>query len=52
MLDWLGRQNEAIKAAGDALYNAVAADLAENSGRRRGTRDIGDAICDRLNTAG
>lgn len=52
MLDWLGRQNEAIKAAGDALYNAVAADLSENSGSRRGTREIGDAICERLNKAG
>ena len=51
-LDWRGRQNEAIKAAGDALYNAVAADLSENSGSRRGTREIGDAICERLNKAG
>jgi tartrate dehydrogenase/decarboxylase/D-malate dehydrogenase len=52
MLDWLGRQDEHIKAAGDALYEAVAADLAENSGSRRGTREIGDAICERLKKAG
>ena len=52
MLDWLGRQDQAVNAAGKALYDAVAADLAENSGSRRGTREIGDAICERLNKAG
>jgi tartrate dehydrogenase/decarboxylase/D-malate dehydrogenase len=52
MLDWLGRGDKEIKAAGEALYNAVAADLAENSGSRRGTREIGDAICERLKKAG
>jgi tartrate dehydrogenase/decarboxylase/D-malate dehydrogenase len=52
MLDWLGRHDDAVNAAGKALYDAVAADLAENSGSRRGTREIGDAICERLNKAG
>jgi tartrate dehydrogenase/decarboxylase/D-malate dehydrogenase len=52
MLDWLGRGDKEIKAAGEALYKAVAADLAENSGSRRGTREIGDAICERLKKAG
>lgn len=52
MLDWLGRQDEAVNAAGKALYGAVAADLAEHSGSRRGTREIGDAICERLEKAG
>jgi len=52
MLDWLGRQDEAVITAGKALYDAVAADLAENSGDKRGTREIGDAICERLSKAG
>ncbi|MEC7816659.1 MAG: isocitrate/isopropylmalate dehydrogenase family protein [Pseudomonadota bacterium] len=48
MLDWLGRQDEALATAGRELFDAVAADLAENSGKQRGTREIGDAICHRL----
>lgn len=52
MLDWLGRQDDAVNEAGKALYDAVAADLAENSGTRRGTREIGDAICKRLKKSG
>ncbi|HAU17542.1 MAG TPA: 3-isopropylmalate dehydrogenase, partial [Marinobacter adhaerens] len=35
-------------AAGKELFDAVAADLAENSGSRRGTHEIGSAICERL----
>jgi tartrate dehydrogenase/decarboxylase/D-malate dehydrogenase len=52
MLDWLGRQDEKVRDAGKALFDAVAADLAENSGSRRGTREIGDAVCERLKQAG
>jgi tartrate dehydrogenase/decarboxylase/D-malate dehydrogenase len=37
-----------VDAAGKALFEAVAADLAENAGAQRGTREIGDAICRRL----
>ena len=48
MLEWLGRKDPAIAAAGKELFDAVAADLAENSGTRRGTREIGAAICRRL----
>ncbi len=48
MLDWLGRQEPALAEAGKSLFDAVAADLAENSGSRRGTSEIGDAICARL----
>jgi len=52
MLEWLGRQEPSLDAAGKALYDAVAADLAENSGSRRGTRAIGDAVCERIKQAG
>jgi tartrate dehydrogenase/decarboxylase/D-malate dehydrogenase len=48
MLDWLGRKDPAIAAAGKELFEAVAADLAENSGTQRGTHEIGSAICERL----
>lgn len=48
MLEWFGRHEPAMAKAGKALFDAVAADLAENSGARRGTREIGDAICARL----
>ncbi|HET8848291.1 MAG TPA: isocitrate/isopropylmalate family dehydrogenase, partial [Marinobacter sp.] len=48
MLDWLGRQDATLAAAGRELFAVVAADLSENSGKQRGTREIGDAICHRL----
>ncbi|MEX2476659.1 isocitrate/isopropylmalate dehydrogenase family protein [Marinobacter sp.] len=48
MLEWLGRKDPALAAAGKALFDAVAADLAESAGSQRGTREIGDAICKRL----
>ena len=48
MLDWLGRNNPALAAAGQELFDAVAADLAENAGTRRGTQEIGKAVRDRL----
>ncbi|WP_166269015.1 isocitrate/isopropylmalate dehydrogenase family protein [Marinobacter caseinilyticus] len=48
MLEWLGRRDDTLKAAGKALFNAVAGDLAENGGQRRDTRTVGDAILQRL----
>lgn len=48
MLAWLGRRDPALLRAGNDLYEAVAADLAENGGARRGTRAIGDAVIGRL----
>ncbi|WP_417517057.1 isocitrate/isopropylmalate dehydrogenase family protein [Marinobacter sp.] len=48
MLEWLGRKDPAVAAAGKALFDAVAADLAESAGARRETKEIGDAICQRL----
>lgn len=48
MLAWLGRDNDSIRAAGDALYRAMADDLAENGNQRRDTRTIGDAVLARL----
>jgi tartrate dehydrogenase/decarboxylase/D-malate dehydrogenase len=48
MLDWLSRKDPTLASAAKELFNAVAADLAENAGTQRGTREIGDAICKRL----
>ena len=48
MLDWLGRSDDKLKTAGQVLFDAVAADLAENGSTRRDTRAIGDAIIARL----
>lgn len=48
MLDWLSRKDPTLAAASKELFDAVAADLAENAGSQRGTREIGDAICKRL----
>src|SRR5690554_6936038 len=48
MLEWFGRKDPVMAAAGKELFDAVAADLAENSGARRGTQAIGEAICARL----
>ncbi|MFO7994714.1 MAG: isocitrate/isopropylmalate dehydrogenase family protein [Marinobacter sp.] len=48
MLEWLGRKDPAVAAAGRELFDAVAADLAENAGARRGTQEIGKAVRDRL----
>jgi tartrate dehydrogenase/decarboxylase/D-malate dehydrogenase len=50
MLEWLGRKDATLAAAGEELFNAVAADLAENSGNQRGTSEIGMAICKRLSS--
>ncbi len=48
MLEWLGRKDPAVAAAGRELFDAVAADLAENAGARRGTQELGKAVRDRL----
>jgi len=48
MLEWLGRQDPQLALAGRELFEAVAADLAEHGGTRRRTREIGDAIHQRL----
>jgi tartrate dehydrogenase/decarboxylase/D-malate dehydrogenase len=48
MLDWLGRKDPLLAQAGQELFDAVAADLAEKGSEQRSTREIGDAICKRL----
>lgn len=48
MLEWLSRKDPTLATAGRELFDAVAADLAENAGQQRGTQEIGDAICKRL----
>lgn len=48
MLEWLGRKDPVLAAAGKELFDAVAADLADSAGARRKTQEIGDAICQRL----
>lgn len=48
MLEWLGRKDPAVAAAGRELFDAVAADLAENAGSRRGTQEVGAAVRKRL----
>ncbi|MCZ4284808.1 MULTISPECIES: isocitrate/isopropylmalate dehydrogenase family protein [Marinobacter] len=48
MLEWLGRKDPAVAAAGRELFDAVAADLAENAGKSRGTQEIGAAVRERL----
>ncbi len=48
MLEWLGRSDDKLKAAGQVLFDAVATDLAENGSTRRDIRVIGDAVIARL----
>ncbi|PVY79015.1 tartrate dehydrogenase/decarboxylase/D-malate dehydrogenase [Tamilnaduibacter salinus] len=48
MLQWLGREDRALLQAGDALYDAVASDLADHGGERRDTKTIGDSVLGRL----
>jgi len=48
MLDWLGEEDPATAEAGRLLYEAVARDLAENSGQPRKTAQIGDAVCNNV----
>jgi len=38
-----------MAAAGHALFEATAADLAKHGGKRRSTAEIGAAVCARLN---
>ena len=48
MLEWLARKDPALASAGRELFDAVAADLEQHGGTPRGTHDIGEAICKRL----
>ncbi|UZD67040.1 MULTISPECIES: isocitrate/isopropylmalate dehydrogenase family protein [Marinobacter] len=48
MLDWLGRKEPVLAKAGQELFDAMAADLAENGGTQRDTRTIGDSVLARL----
>jgi len=48
MLEWLGRKDPLLARAGQELFNAVAADLAEKGPEKRSTREVGGAICKRL----
>lgn len=48
MLDWLGRKDPALAHAGTELFDAVAADLAQNSGVGRETREIGSSVIERM----
>ncbi len=48
MLTWLGRRDPALLRAGNDLFDAVAADLADHGSQRRETRAIGDAVIGRL----
>ena len=48
MLEWLGRREPLLARAGQELFDAVAADLAENGNQRRDTRAIGDSVLARL----
>jgi tartrate dehydrogenase/decarboxylase/D-malate dehydrogenase len=49
MLEWLAHKDPAMAAAGHALFEATAADLAKHGGKRRSTAEIGAAVCARLN---
>lgn len=44
MLDWMGEEDPAAAKAGEALRQAVAADLAAHAGDQRSTSAIGDAV--------
>ncbi len=48
MLEWLARRESSLAVAGKELFDAIAADLEENSGKRRDTREIGGAVLERL----
>ena len=48
MLDWLGETSAPLREAGLALFEAVAADLAEHGHEQRATDAIGDAVLERL----
>lgn len=48
MLDWMGVEDPAAGEAGRRLREAVAADLVDCGGERRGTEEAGDAIVRRL----
>jgi len=48
MLEWLGRKDPSLALAGQELFDAMAADLAECGNQQRTSREIGDAVCKRL----
>ncbi|WP_165856952.1 isocitrate/isopropylmalate dehydrogenase family protein [Marinobacter sp. JSM 1782161] len=49
MLQWLASDGDGkLQSAADALYEAMAADLAENGGERRPTRVVGEAVRNRI----
>ena len=48
MLDWLGESHPPLAEAGEALYDAVAADLAAHGHEQRSTDAVGDAVMARL----
>ncbi|MBS3803066.1 MAG: isocitrate/isopropylmalate dehydrogenase family protein [Oleiphilaceae bacterium] len=48
MLTWLGRRDPTLLQAGEVLFSAVAADLAEHGGERRPTEEVGDSVIARL----
>ncbi len=51
MLEWLGQKAPPLAVAGRELFDAVAADLAEKGGLQRDTREVGNAVCQRLTGA-
>lgn len=49
MLQWLANdEDEKLQRAADALYDAMAADLAAHGGERRKTAEIGEAVRQRM----
>lgn len=48
MLTWLSQKAAPLGPAAEALFNAVAADLAAHSGQQRDTRSIGRSVRERL----
>lgn len=48
LLSWLGEEDESLARAGHLLFEAVAADLADNGGTPRATDAVGDAILAQL----
>lgn len=52
MLEWLSQKDPALALAARELFEAVAADLAENGSQQRDTREVGTAVCQRLVDAG
>lgn len=51
MLDWMGEEDEAARAAASRLRTAVARDLLASGQQQRSTSDAGDAIVAAIRTA-